>query len=60
MGYNVNGVLKLIKSKKIEIVDLRFADLLGTWQHTSFPVSEIDAGVFKDGLGFDGSSVRIW
>tara|TARA_B100001971_G_C18250864_1_gene578092 strand:- start:1227 stop:2645 length:1419 start_codon:yes stop_codon:yes gene_type:complete len=60
MGYNVNDVLKLIKSKKIEIVDLRFADLLGTWQHTSFPVSEIDAGVFKDGLGFDGSSIRIW
>ena len=60
MSYSVNDVLKLIKSKKIEIVDLRFCDLLGTWQHTSFPVSEIDAGVFKDGLGFDGSSIRIW
>ena len=60
MGYNVNDVLKLIKSKKVEFVDMRFCDLLGTWQHTSFPASEIDASVFKDGLGFDGSSVRIW
>ena len=39
---------------------MRFCDLLGTWQHTSFPASEIDASVFEDGLGFDGSSVRIW
>ncbi|MEE2975563.1 MAG: type I glutamate--ammonia ligase [Thermodesulfobacteriota bacterium] len=60
MGYKVNDVLKLIKSKKVEFVDLRFCDLLGTWQHTSFPASEIDAGVFKDGLGFDGSSIRAW
>ena len=60
MGYNVNDVLELIKSKKVEFVDMRFCDLLGTWQHTSFPASEIDASVFEDGLGFDGSSVRIW
>ena len=60
MGYNVNDVLELIKSKKVEFVDMRFCDLLVTWQHTSFPASEIDASVFEDGLGFDGSSVRIW
>ena len=48
MSYKASDVLKLIKAKKIEFVDLRFCDLLGTWQHTTFPVSEIDAGTFKD------------
>ena len=60
MSYKASDVLKLIKAKKIEFVDLRFCDLLGTWQHTTFPVSEIDAGTFKDGMGFDGSSIRGW
>ncbi len=43
-----------------ELVDLKFCDLLGTWQHCAFPVDELDEGTFKDGLGFDGSSIRGW
>jgi glutamine synthetase len=43
-----------------ELVDLKFCDLLGTWQHCAFPVDELDEDTFKDGLGFDGSSIRGW
>ena len=43
-----------------QIVDMKFCDLLGTWQHCSFPTDEWDADTFTDGLGFDGSSIRGW
>ena len=51
-------VLKLAKEKGVRIVDLRFIDLPGLWQHFSIPVSELSEGIFEDGLGFDGSSIR--
>lgn len=43
-----------------EMVDLKFADLLGTWQHCSFPVETWDESTFEEGVGFDGSSIRGW
>ena len=43
-----------------EMVDLKFVDLLGTWQHCSFPIDVLDEDTFKEGLGFDGSSIRGW
>ena len=52
--------LDLARSNDARIVDLRFTDWPGTWQHCSFPLSEIDESVFEDGLGFDGSSIRGW
>src|SRR5262250_2850800 len=51
-------VLKMAKEKGARIVDLRFIDLPGLWQHFSIPVSELNEGIFSDGLGFDGSSIR--
>src|SRR2546430_3530722 len=51
-------VLKLAKEKGAKIVDLRFIDLPGLWQHFSIPVSELKEDIFEDGLGFDGSSIR--
>jgi glutamine synthetase len=42
------------------MVDLKFCDLLGTWQHMSLPVRALDESAFEDGLGFDGSSIRGW
>src|SRR5437016_13102170 len=51
-------VLKLAKEKGAKIVDLRFIDLPGLWQHFSIPVSELKEDIFEDGLGFDGSSMR--
>ncbi|MBW3543470.1 MAG: type I glutamate--ammonia ligase [Planctomycetes bacterium] len=46
--------------KNVEMVDLKFCDLLGTWQHCSYPIDLFDDDVFEDGLGFDGSSIRGW
>jgi len=43
-----------------EMIDLKFCDLLGTWQHCSFPTATWDQQTFKDGVGFDGSSIRGW
>ncbi|HAK37661.1 MAG: type I glutamate--ammonia ligase, partial [Nitrospinaceae bacterium] len=43
-----------------KIVDIKFMDLLGTWQHFSVPTSELEESLFEEGLGFDGSSIRGW
>jgi glutamine synthetase len=48
------------KKHKAEMVDLKFMDLLGTWQHCSFPIDTWDEGTFEEGVGFDGSSIRGW
>jgi len=52
-------VLELMKKEKVEIVDLRFMDFPGLWQHFSVPVREIEEDTFEAGLGFDGSSIRV-
>ena len=51
-------VLAFAKEKGVQIVDLRFCDLPGLMQHFSVPVSQLDEDAFKDGFGFDGSSIR--
>jgi len=48
------------KKHNAKMVDLKFVDLLGTWQHCSYPVDTWDEDIFEDGLGFDGSSIRGW
>jgi glutamine synthetase len=53
-------VMALIKENKICMVDFRFIDWPGMWQHFSVPISEMDESVFEDGFGFDGSSIRGW
>ena len=50
----------LAKKHKAQMVDLKFVDLIGSWQHCSYPIDHLDKGTFKDGLGFDGSSIRGW
>lgn len=51
-------IIKLIRTHGIEIVDLRFTDLPGLWQHFSITLPEVAEGLFEDGIGFDGSSIR--
>jgi glutamine synthetase len=51
-------VIKAIKTHNIEMVDFRFTDLPGVWQHFTIPAPILDEDVFEDGLGFDGSSIR--
>jgi glutamine synthetase len=53
-------VLKLIKDKHLLIVDIKFMDLPGLWQHCSFPTHELTESSFTEGYGFDGSSIRGW
>ena len=53
-------VLDFAKKNKVEMVDLKFVDLLGAWQHFSIPTSELSLDLFKEGSGFDGSSIRGW
>ncbi len=57
---NVSEVLEFAKKNKVQIVDLKFVDLIGTWQHFSIPINELTETLFKDGSGLDGSSIRGW
>ncbi len=53
-------VLELAKEKGVKVVDLRFVDFPGVWQHFSVPIGELSESSFEDGFGFDGSSIRGW
>src|SRR3982750_3149360 len=53
-------VLKLVKTKNVQFIDLRFMDFPGLWQHTTVPISELSLDSFEHGFGFDGSSIRGW
>src|SRR5512136_2057590 len=51
-------VIKLAKENKCKFVDLKFIDLPGLWQHYTLPITELNAELFEEGNGFDGSSIR--
>lgn len=58
MTKTVQEVLALAREKDLKIVDMRFTDLPGTWQHFSMPIRELTEDLFEEGMGFDGSSIR--
>jgi glutamine synthetase len=58
MPKTANEVIKLAKDTGVKIVDLRFVDLPGKWQHFSIPVEDLNEDLFAEGAGFDGSSIR--
>jgi len=51
-------VLAFAQSKGIQVIDLRFTDIPGVWQHASIPISQFKEKAFTQGIGFDGSSIR--
>ncbi|MEA2219335.1 MAG: glutamine synthetase, partial [Solirubrobacteraceae bacterium] len=51
-------VLEFAAQRGVEMVDLKFVDLPGSWQHMTLPLGALDEGDFTAGLGFDGSSIR--
>ncbi len=57
---NAKSVLKYASEQGAKFVSTRFTDLPGSWQHLTFPISELDEGSFEDGFGFDASSIRGW
>jgi len=56
MAHTVKDVLEMVKN--VKMVDLRFIDLPGTWQHFTIPAHRLTADMFEEGIPFDGSSIR--
>jgi glutamine synthetase len=54
------SVIDLALKQGARMVDIKFVDTFGTWQHFSVPISELTEDVFEAGFGFDGSSIRGW
>ena len=58
MGLTPKDVVKLVKDSNVKMIDFKFVDLPGVWQHYSIPAYRLDESLFEDGIGFDGSSIR--
>ena len=54
------SVIELAKKTGAKMIDIKFVDTFGTWQHFCCPIRELTEEVFTEGLGFDGSSIRGW
>jgi len=54
------SVIELAKKTGAKMMDIKFVDTFGTWQHFSCPIRELTEDIFSEGLGFDGSSIRGW
>jgi glutamine synthetase len=57
---NPKSVIETARKQGAKMVDIKFVDTFGTWQHFTVPMSELNEESFADGLGFDGSSIRGW
>ena len=57
---SASKVLKLMKDKEIEYVDLRFTDPRGKLQHLTMDGNMVDEEMLNDGVFFDGSSIAGW
>ena len=57
---SVKDVLKTIKDKQIEYVDLRFTDPRGKLQHVTMDGKMVDEEMLNEGIFFDGSSIAGW
>ena len=53
-------VIQFAKKNGAVMVDLKFMDFPGMWQHFSVPLHELEEDSFEAGFGFDGSSIRGW
>jgi len=58
MGVTPKDVVEIVKDNSIKMIDLKFIDLPGIWQHYSIPAHRLTESLFEDGIGFDGSSIR--
>jgi len=55
-----NDVLKFAEENECQMVDFKFLDFIGIWQHFSAPIDQFSEDTFEEGIGFDGSSIRGW
>ncbi len=58
MAITPKDVVKLVKDNNVKMIDFKFVDLPGIWQHYSIPAHRLNEALFEDGIGFDGSSIR--
>ena len=54
------SVIEMAKKAGAKMVDIKFVDTFGTWQHFSCSIAELAEETFTEGIGFDGSSIRGW
>jgi glutamine synthetase len=57
---NAQEALAFAAANGCKMVDLKFMDFVGQWQHFGIPMRELHESSFEDGFGFDGSSIRGW
>ncbi len=57
---NAKELIKFAQENEVLMVDLKFVDLPGTWQHLTIPMSQISEESLAEGFNFDGSSIRGW
>ena len=60
MAKSIANVIKMAKESGAKILNVRFMDFPGLWQHFSTPISLLTEDLFEEGFGFDGSSIRGW
>ena len=53
-------VIKFARDSGAVVLDMKFLDFPGTWQHFTVPIDSLTEEVFEEGFGFDGSSIRGW
>jgi glutamine synthetase len=53
-----NEVVTFARERDVALVDLKFTDLPGTWQHFAVAARELGEELLTEGAGFDGSSIR--
>ena len=57
---NGNSVLEFAKKNGAKMVDYKFCDMVGMWQHLTVPLHQLSDDIFENGIAFDGSSIRGW
>ncbi|MFH1750447.1 MAG: type I glutamate--ammonia ligase [Candidatus Micrarchaeota archaeon] len=58
MGQTNDALVDFAGERGVLMVDFKFIDLPGTWQHKTVPIAQFSSDTFTDGEGFDGSSIR--
>src|SRR5882672_3449413 len=58
--FTPKSVIDIGRKQGAKMVDIKFVDTFGTWQHFSCPIAELTEDAFEEGMGFDGSSIRGW
>jgi glutamine synthetase len=53
-------VIKYAEKHGAKMIDCKFSDFPGIWQHITYPIARLTEESFEDGFGFDGSSIRGW